>query len=103
MVSHPRAVYSTSSPPFPAYPSGLSDPEWALLAPLLPPPARRGRPPCWSLRLIIDALFYLLRAGCPWRLLPHPYPPWGTVYHYFRTRQRTGRWHRIYDALCQRV
>lgn len=51
----------------------------------------------------MDALFYLLRAGCPWRLLPHPYPPWGTVYHYFRTWQRTGRWHRIHDVLRQGV
>jgi putative transposase len=103
MRNHLCAVHSTSSPPYPAYPSALSDSEWALLAPLLPPPARRGRPRCWPLRLIIDALFYLLRAGCPWRFLPQGYPPWGTVYHYFREWQRSGRWHLIHEALRQRV
>src|SRR5512144_2971756 len=103
MANHPSATHSTSSSPVPAYPSALSDSEWAIVAPLLPPPARRGRPRCWPLRLIIDALFYLLRAGCPWRFLPQEYPPWGTVYHYFREWQRTGRWHRIHEALRQRV
>jgi putative transposase len=61
------------------YPSDLSDAEWALLAPWLPPPARWGRPYKWAERLIADAIFYVLRSGCAWRLLPHEFPPWQTV------------------------
>src|SRR5512143_3586847 len=103
MVNHHSAAQSKDSSSSSAYPSELSDLEWAMVAPLLPPPARRGRPRCWSLRLLLNAIFYLLRAGCPWRFLPSDYPPWGTVYHYFRTWQRTGLWHRIHQALRRRV
>lgn len=103
MISHASTAPFTPSLSRPVYPSALSDCEWAIVAPLLPSPARRGRPRCWSLRLILDALFYLLRTGCPWRFLPQEYPPWGTVYHYFREWQRTGRWHRIHEVLRQRV
>src|SRR5215471_111476 len=52
------------------YPCDLTDAEWALLAPLLPAPARRGRPRSWPLRLLVNALFYVLRTGCAWRYLP---------------------------------
>ncbi len=103
MVSPCSAAQFTASLSRPTYPSALSDSEWATVALLLPPPARRGRPRGWPLRLLLNAMFYLLRAGCPWRLLPHEYPPWGTVYHYFRAWQRTGRWHLIHEALRQRV
>ena len=81
------------------YPCDLTESEWCLLQPLLPPPALRGRPRRWSLRHIVNAIFYLLRAGCAWRLLPHNYPPWPTVYHYFREWQRTGPWHCLHEAL----
>ena len=63
-----------------AYPSDLSNAEWAILAPLLPPPALCGRPGKWPDRLIADAVFYVLRSGCAWRMLPREYPPWPTVY-----------------------
>ena len=59
------------------YPSDLSDAEWALLEPLLASPERRGRPPKWSARRIADAVFYLLRSGCAWRMLPKEYPTAG--------------------------
>ena len=62
------------------YPCDLTDAEWALLAPLLPAPARRGRPRAWPLRLLVNALFYVLRTGCAWRYLPREYPPWQTTY-----------------------
>src|SRR3712207_1840808 len=61
------------------YPSDLTDQEWDLLAPLLASPERRGRPPRWPARRIADAVFYLLRSGCSWRMLPREYPPWQTV------------------------
>jgi transposase len=66
------------------YPCDLTDAEWALLAPRLPAPARRGRPRLWALRLLVNALFYVLRPGCAWRYLPRAYPPWQTTYTTFR-------------------
>jgi putative transposase len=66
------------------YPTGLTDVEWALLAPHLPPASPRGRPRVRSYRVIRNAILYLVRGGCAWRLLPRDLPPWRTVYHYFR-------------------
>ena len=66
------------------YPSDLSDAEWIILAPLLPPAPTGGRPRKWSLRTILDGIFSILRGGCAWRMLPCDFPPWQTVYHYFR-------------------
>jgi putative transposase len=85
------------------YPSDLTDTEWTLLQPLLPSPSPRGRPRLWALRHIINGIFYLLRAGCPWRFLPQDYPPWPTVYHYFRRWQQTGLWHLMHETLRQAV
>lgn len=65
------------------YASDLTDAEWAVLAPLLPPAPGRGRRRAWSEREIINAIFYILRAGCAWRLLPDSFPPWRTVYRWF--------------------
>ena len=81
------------------YPSDLSDAEWALLKPLLASPERRGRPPKWSARRIADAVFYLLRSGCAWRMLPREYPPWQTVYYHFRKWRRDGRLQQAHDRL----
>lgn len=57
------------------YPTDLSDAEWAALGPLLPPPAARGRPLKWPRRLMVEAIFYLVRSGCAWRMLPRCFPP----------------------------
>jgi transposase len=62
-----------------AYQSDLSDPEWEVLKPHLPLPQAPGRPRLHPLREIVDAVFYVLRGGCAWRLLPHDFPPWKTV------------------------
>jgi putative transposase len=67
-----------------AYQTDLSDAEWALIEPHLPAPRAPGRPWVHSLREILDAVFYVVRGGCTWRLLPHEFPSWKTVYHYFR-------------------
>jgi putative transposase len=85
------------------YLSDLSDAEWELVQPLLPPPAARGRPRQHSLRTILNAVFYLVRAGGAWRLLPHEFPPWKTVYHYFRNWRRNGTWERIHRVLRERL
>jgi putative transposase len=67
-----------------AYQSDLTDAEWSCLESYLPAPKANGRPRLYTLREILDAIFYVLKSGCAWRLLPHDFPPWKTVYHYFR-------------------
>lgn len=82
-----------------AYPSDLSDAEWELIKPLIPPPKRGGRPRTTDVREVLNGLFYLLRSGCAWRMLPHDLPPWQTVYDYFRNWRKDGTLHRIHDTL----
>lgn len=65
------------------YGSDLTDAEWAIIAPFMPPPARTGRPRLWTMREIMNAIFYVLRSGCAWRLLPKDFPPMTTVYGWF--------------------
>jgi Putative transposase of IS4/5 family (DUF4096) len=72
------------------YATDLSDREWALLAPLIPAPKPGGRPAVHDRRELVNAMLYWLRAGCAWRLLPHDFPPWQTVYHYWRVWRREG-------------
>ena len=89
-----------------AYPTDLSDREWEVLKPLVPQAKVGGaRPRAHESREILDAIFfYVLRSGCPWRLLPHESPPWQTAYHYFRAWRRIdGTWERVHDALRERV
>jgi putative transposase len=88
-----------------AYQSDLSDAEWCCLEPHLPAPeATTGRPRLHSPREILNAVFYVLRSGCAWRLLPHDFPPWKTVYHYFRFWRLDGTWEKMHSAaLRERV
>ena len=67
------------------YPTDLSNEEWECIEPHLPTPRAPGRPRTHSLREILYAIFYIVRSGCAWRLLPHEFPPWKTIHHYFRT------------------
>jgi putative transposase len=85
------------------YPTDLSDAEWNYIEPHLPPPKGRGRPRIHSFREILDAIFYILRSGCQWRLLPHDFPRWPTVYHYFRKWRIDGTWEKINRALRERL
>jgi putative transposase len=80
------------------YPSDLTDEQWQVLRKLLPRPSRFGRPPL-DRRWIINAVLYLNRTGCQWRLLPHDFPKWQTVYTVFRRWKLDGTWQRIHDAL----
>ena len=82
-----------------AYPSDLSAREWQLLEPLLPPPKPGGRPITYPRREIVNAIRYVLRTGCSWRMLPHDLPPWRIVFHYFSTWRRDGAWQRVHDVL----
>ena len=67
-------MLTKNNPPKEPYPSDLNDAEWALLRPLLPGPPRLGRPPRYDRRLVLNAIFYVVRSGCAWRLLPHDLP-----------------------------
>jgi putative transposase len=92
-----RTTYGQSGRGFP---SDLRDEEWARLAPLIPPASPGGRPRKTDMRAAMNAIFYLLRTGCPWRYLPgDPFPPRSTVYNIFRKFQRDGVWDRIWAEL----
>lgn len=80
------------------YPTHLTDEQWQLIKPHLPPPKKRGRPPT-DRRKVVNALLYWVRAGCQWRMLPADFGPWKTVYHYYRIWQRAGHWIYLHDRL----
>ena len=81
-------------------PSDLTDAQWAHLEPLIPPADPGGRPRKTDMRAAMNAIFYLLRTGCPWRYLPRgPFPPRSTVYNIFRKFQREGDWEAIWAEL----
>ena len=86
-----------------AYDTDVSDAEWALVAPFIPPPKPGGRPRKYDMREVFNALLYLLRTGCAWRHLPHDFPKWQTVYHYYRLWRDDGTLQRLHDALRQRM
>jgi len=81
------------------YPTDLSDNEWCCIRAHLPEPTRHGRPRIHGLRPILDAVFYVLKSGCPWRLLPRDFPPWKTVYDWFRRWRIDGTWERLNSEL----
>src|SRR3954467_4368912 len=85
------------------YDSDLTDTEFAILEPLLPARKARGRPRSVVLHEILDAIFYVLRGGVPWRMLPDGFPPWKTGFHYFRRWRLSGLWEAINAALRERV
>jgi putative transposase len=85
------------------YPTDLTDAEWGLLEAYLPGSKWRGRPRLHSPREILDAVFYVLKSGCQWRMLPREFPPWKTVFHYFRAWRLDGTWERMNGALRRRL
>lgn len=87
----------------PPYPSDLTDDQWTLIDPLLPPPSTQGRPEKHPRREICNAIFYVLRTGCAWRHLPHDLPPWETVYWHFARWRDDGTIDRLHDALRDQV
>ena len=86
-----------------SYPTDLSDDEWKYIEPHMPVSKGHGRPRTHSLREILNAIFYLLKSGCQWRLLPHDFPRWPTVYWYFRKWRIDGTWERINRAIRERL
>jgi putative transposase len=81
------------------YATDLSDNEWGYIKPYLPVPTGRGRPKIHGSRAILDAVFYVLKTGCPWRLLPKEFPPWKSVYDWFRKWRIDGTFERLNAAL----
>src|SRR3954468_10590585 len=81
------------------YETDLTDAEWAMIEPHMPPRSKRGRPPSWTFREILDAIFYVLRGGIPWRLMPSDLPPWPTVYGQFAAWRDSGLFETINHAL----
>ena|SRR5579862_2786993 len=87
----------------PSYPTDLTDGQWELIAPLLPPPKPGGRPQTVDRREILNAIFYLLRTGCAWRMLPHDFPFWSTVHYYYWHWRKDGTWQTVHTSLRQQV
>ena len=85
------------------YLSDLTDEQFAILEPLIPPAKPGGRPREVIMRDVIDGIFYVNRGGCQWRMLPHDFPKWSTVYSYFRHWRIDGTWQTFLDALRTRV
>jgi len=77
------------------YPTDVTDEQWQIVAPLLPDAKAGGRPRKTDLREVLNALFYLVRSGCQWRMLPQEFPPWRTCYNYYRAWIDSGTWDEI--------
>jgi putative transposase len=85
------------------YPTDLNDTEWAQIAPYLPKASRTGAPRKHGWRSLLNAMFYVVKNGCVWRALPHDFPAWQTVYHYFRLFRQTGLWEQLNTAIREAV
>jgi putative transposase len=99
----PRPPRTTTTQPRRLYDTDLTDAQWAILGPLLPPPPGGGRPRTTDLREVLNAVLSVLRTGCAWDLLPHDFPPPGTVSGSFNPGRRDGTITRIPEALRPRV
>ena len=86
-----------------SYSTDLTDDQWKNMEPLVPPPKSGGRPIKYERREIVNAIFYVSRTGCAWRLLPHDLPQWDSVYGYFRCWKKEGTWQQIHDSLREDV
>jgi putative transposase len=81
------------------YPTDLTETEWMVLTPLIPAAKPGGRPRTTDMREVVNAIFYILRSGCQWRMLPTDFPPHQTVYDDFQAWRRAGVWERMHDTL----
>ena len=85
------------------YASDLTDKEWGLIAPLIPASKRGGRPRTVDMREVLNAIFYVVKTGCQWSMLPRDFPPKGMVYHYFNTWRKSGEWEVINRRLREQL
>ena len=85
------------------YPTDLTDQQYAKIDKFLPDYKGHCRPRIYSKRSVIDGIQYIQKTGCQWRMLPKEYPPWSTVYHYYRKWRIEGKWDEIHDGLRKEV
>jgi putative transposase len=83
----------------PSYPSNLTSEQWEILKGLIPAPKTGGRKRSVDMQALVNAMVYILCAGCAWRMLPNDFPKWKTVYHYFRAWRKDGTWQMIHERL----
>ena len=86
-----------------SYPTDLTDAQWEKLSSFLPTAEPLGSPLKWEMYLIINAIFYVVKSGCQWRMLPHDMPPWQTVYYHFRKWSADDTWLLIHQALHEQT
>lgn len=85
------------------YPTDLTDAQWMHIEPLIPDAEPGGRPRSVEMREVVNGILYINRGGCTWRMLPHEFPPWGTVHYYYRRFRLDGTWEKVHDRLRERV
>jgi putative transposase len=85
------------------YKSDLTDQEWKRIEPHIPVAKRGGRPRRADMREVLNAIFYVVKTGCQWAMLPHDFPAKGTVYHYFNTWRKAGAWETINRQLREEL
>jgi len=102
-AKEPQAVKKEAAMRRRDYPSDLTDVQWKILEPLIPPAKEGGHPRTTDMREVLNAILYVDRTGCQWRALPHEFPPWSTVWNYFRVWRNTGVWQRMMTVLRERV
>ncbi len=85
------------------YETDLTDEQWQIISPLIPPAKPHGREREIDIREVINAIFYLLKSGCQWRMIPNDFPKWQTVYDYFSKWKKDGTWKKIHDKLRDKV
>lgn len=88
-------------PPRRRYPSDITDRAWGRMAPQLPPDPARGRKRSTDVREVVNGINYRWTTGCTWRMLPHDFPPWETIYGYFRRWMRDGTLRRLREMLIR--
>ena len=85
------------------YTSDMTDEEWAILEPLIPPAKHGGRPRTTNMREVLNAIFYVLKTGCQWANLPKDFPAYSTVFDYYNQWRRNKTWSGLNDQLRERV
>lgn len=81
------------------YPTDLTDDEWQLIKPYIPAALPGGRPRTTDMREVLNAIYYVMKTSCQWEMLPHDFPPKGTVYDYYNEWRKDGTWERLNAAL----
>jgi len=85
------------------YETDLTDEQWEIIEPFIPPPKQGGRPRTIEVREAVNAIFYISKSGCQWRMLPNDFPKWESVYGYFAAWKKNGTWKKIHDAIRSEV